>query len=373
MKVPFARADITRAEEKAVLAVLRSGWITSGPKMVELEEGLSTYLGCKVQVIAVNSCTVGLHLALEALGIGPGDEVLVPTMTFTATAEVVRYLGAMPVFVDIDEKTLNVDLVDAEQRLTPRTKMIMPVHFGGLPCDVFEVGKFAYKYGLKIVEDAAHALGSTYGGVPIGAVGPADAVVFSFYATKCITTAEGGAIVLKQDSKLGDRIKKMRLHGMNKDAINRYTGGSWEYDVIAPGFKDNMPDVLAAIGVEQLKRADQMKAVRQGIARWYDRELVGWVRVPEYRKSSCCHLYVVRVAKRNEFIERMKELDIECSVHFKPLHRMTYWKDYVQGVYPVADKVFTECVSLPIYSKMTDVQIRHVIKSVKQCAEEGLS
>lgn len=367
MKVPFARADITKKEEQAVLGVLRSGWITSGSKMQELEKNLSSYVGSGFQTVATNSATSGLHLALEAVGVKPGDKVLVPTLTFTATAEVVRYMGATPVLVDVDPDTMNIDMDDAKRRITPKCKAIIPVHFGGLPCDMRSIWSFAVENGLFVIEDAAHALGSSYEGKKIG-IGKSDAVVFSFYATKCMTTAEGGAVV-SQNPKLLDRMRVMRLHGISRDVFDRYTSGKsgWEYDVVAPGFKYNMPDVLAAIGVEQLKRLDEMMKKRQHIAEYYWRTLGNVVNVQRPSPNSCCHLFVIDVKDRNTFIEEMYKKGIGCSVHFKPLHRMTYWKNLADGKYPGADRVFEGCVSLPIYSKMSEEDVLDVIDAVYEC------
>lgn len=321
-----------------------------------------------MQAIAVNSATSGLHLALESLGIGKGDEVLLPTLTFTATAEVIRYLGATPVFVDVD-RTMNIDVDLLKSKLTKKTKAIVPVHFGGRPCNMKVIWKFAQMHGLGVVEDAAHALGSKYYGNKVGN-GYSDATVFSFYATKCITTGEGGMVVTKNDY-LANRMCVMRLHGISRDVSERYRGTStnWEYDVIAPGFKYNMPDVLAAIGVEQLKKSEKMRHVRESIAKVYLNELCvgGRIVLPKYDDNLSWHLFVIQLENRNEFIEKMFKEGVACSVHFKPLHQMSVWKLNIKGKFPIADVIFDHCVSLPIYSKMTATDVMTVVEAVKKC------
>lgn len=255
--LPFARPDISEAEVRAVIDALRSGWVTTGPKARAFEEAFSHFLGGAVQAIAVNSATAGLHLALEALGIGPGDEVIAPTLTFTATVEVVRYLGADPVLVDVDPLTLNIDPAKIRAAVTPRTKAIMPVHYGGLSCNMDAILTIAREHGLKVVEDAAHALPTTCQGQLVGQLA-SDVTVFSFYANKTITTGEGGMAVTR-NPQLADRMRVMRLHGMSRDAFDRFTSKTpaWYYEVVAPGFKYNLTDIAAALGLVQLQRLPQ--------------------------------------------------------------------------------------------------------------------
>jgi dTDP-4-amino-4,6-dideoxygalactose transaminase len=371
--IPFAKADIGVEEVSAVMQVLESGWLTSGDWMRKLEAAVSGYLG-GVNAIAVNSATSGLHLALEAMGIGPGDEVLVPTLTFAATAEAVRYVRATPVFCDINPHTLNLDVGDAESRITPRTRAIIPVHYGGLACEMGQVWSLAIEYDLKVIEDAAHALGSTYRGSPIGA-GLSDAVVYSFYATKCITTGEGGMVVTT-DKTLAHRMRTMRLHGIDRDAFDRYRKpGSWEYDVVDAGFKYNLPDILAAIGVAQFERMEEMRANRENIARIYYAALSKLPMQLPKQAEDCqhsWHLYAVCLplgVQRDQFIEVMKDLGVMCSVHYKPLHRMTYWSQYARGTYPFADAVWPRLVSLPIYSGMEDTEVSKVIWAVEEALQ----
>src|SRR5690242_17386879 len=260
--IPCFRPAIGEEEVAAATAALRSGWLTTGPKAREFEQKFAAFLGDDVEAVAVNSATAGLHLAAEACGIGPGDAVLVPTLTFTATASVIRYLGAEVVLVDIEKDTRCIDLEDAERRLTSRCKAIIPVHFGGFPCDMAKVLDFAQRHGLKVIEDAAHAFPARSNGRLIGA-GHSDACVFSFYASKPITTGEGGMIVTR-NARIAARARVMRTHGLDRDAFDRFrkVGASWAYDVVAPGFKYNLTDVAAAIGIVQLSRADGLRSSR---------------------------------------------------------------------------------------------------------------
>ncbi len=367
VNVPFAKADITPLEEQAVVDVLRSGWLTSGAKMQEFEQHVADYLG-GVKALAVNSATSGLHLALQAAGVGPGSQVILPTMTFTATAEAVVYLGATPVFVDVTERSLNMAMKQVRRRLTSSTRAIVPVHFAGLPCAMDELWDLAKDLRLTVIEDAAHALGSTYKGLPIGA-GKSLATVFSFYATKCITTAEGGMVVTR-DEKLAEHMKTMRLHGISRDVFDRYTTGNWEYDVVEAGFKYNLPDLLAAMGVVQFSRLEEMRHKREAIAKRYTAEFADLpVTCPSENQHGVhsWHLYVIRLQglDRNKFMSDLMARGIGCSVHFKPLHRMSYWKEFAWDSYPNADKAYEKCVSLPIYSGMSSSQVEQVTEAVK--------
>ena len=269
VRIPCFQPMIGNEEIEAATAVLRSGWLTTGAKACEFEQNFAAFMGGDVEAIAVNSATAGLHLAAEACGIGPGDEVLVPTLTFTATASIVRYLGADVVLVDVDEDTRCIDLEQAERRLTSRCKAIIPVHFGGYPCNMFRLLAFARHHGLKVIEDAAHAMPASRDGRMIG-TWESDACVFSFYACKPITTGEGGMIVTR-DAKIAARMRVMRTHGLDRDAFDRFrtVGAAWAYDVVAPGFKYNLTDIAAAIGVVQLGRAMTFQAARQRAAERY--------------------------------------------------------------------------------------------------------
>lgn len=376
--VPFHKAAVGEAEAQAAAAVIRSGWLTMGPHTVEFEEKFAKYVGAK-HALAVCSCTAALHLALEAIGLKASDEVLVPTVTFTATAEVVAYFGARPVLVDVDPATLNISTADAERRITAKTKAIIPVHFAGQPCDLDEICDLARRHDLHVIEDAAHALPASYRGRPIGAV--SEATCFSFYATKTLTTGEGG-MVTTDDDAIADRVRTMRLHGIGRDAWKRYTAeGSWYYEVQAPGYKYNMNDVQAAIGLVQLAKCDETHAQRIAIAKRYDDSFskIAMLETPTLRteRESAMHLYVLRLnteqltISRNDFIRELKQREIGASVHFIPLHFHPYYRDtyrYKANDLPVAAREFERYLSLPIFPGMTDDQIEYVIDSVCQIA-----
>lgn len=375
--LPFAVPDISEAEIHEVLDTLRSGWLTTGPRTRQFESEFAALLGGGVHAMAISSATAGLHLALEAIGLGPNDEVIVPTYTFTATAEVVRYLGAHPVLVDCDAATLNItgDLI--EPAITSRTRAIIPVHFGGLACDMDPILALAARHGLKVVEDAAHAIPATYRGTLVGALG-SDATAFSFYATKTVAVGEGGMLVTRNDA-IAERCRIMRLHGISHDAFDRYTSDrpSWEYDVVAPGFKYNMPDLAAAVGLAQLRRQHELWQRRLELAANYsaafaDLPCVLPAPAPAGEKHAW-HLYPIRLTDdapigRNRFIERLAELGIGCSVHFIPLHMLTYWRETYRldtHRFPNATDAFGRVVSLPLYSRMDEADQDRVIEAVR--------
>ncbi|MCP3420658.1 DegT/DnrJ/EryC1/StrS family aminotransferase [Nocardioides sp. STR3] len=377
-RIPFALPDIGEDEISAVTEAMRSGWLTSGPRMKEFESAFAEFIGSGVETVSVNSATAGLHLAMEALDIGPGDEVLVPTWTFTATAEVVRYLGATPVLVDVEPDTLNLDLAAAAALVTDRTRAVMPVHFAGLPVAPGPLRDFASRHGLNVVEDAAHALPAARDGELVGS-GDSAATVFSFYATKTITTGEGGMIVTR-DPDLAHRARVMRLHGISRDAFDRYRSElpAWRYDVIAPGFKYNLTDPAAAMGLVQLGRAESMRSAREDISRRYDEALQGLpLTLPPHGPSGtrhAWHLYVVRLHEdaphgRDTLIERLAALGVGTSVHFIPLHLQPYWRDLTGARpidFPVASDTFERCLSLPLYSSMSTSDVDRVIDMVTQ-------
>lgn len=374
--LPFALPDIGEEEINEVLDSLRSGWLTTGPKAKLFEQDFSAFIGNGVEAIAVSAATAGLHLALEAIGIGPGDEVITTPYTFTATAEVVRYLGADPVFVDIDPKTFNIDPSKIESAITPRTKAIIPVHFAGLACDMDKITGIAKKHGLKVVEDAAHALPTTYKGRLIGTL-ESDVTVYSFYATKTITTGEGGMVVTR-NAEIANRCRIMRLHGISRDAFDRYTSTkpSWHYEVVAPGFKYNMTDIAASLGIQQLKKAWRFQKRREGMAAKYDEAFKDLpVLLPPKAPSNdvhAWHLYVLRLhdnaaVSRNRFIELMAEKGIGCGVHFIPLHLHPYWRDtynFHPNDFPNALNVYARAVSLPLYTKMSAMDQDRVVTAV---------
>jgi len=376
--LPFALPDIGDEEIAEIVDSLRSGWITTGPKTKRFERDFSAYLGGAVEAVAVNSATAGLHLALEAIGIGPGDEVITTTHTFTATAEVVRYLNADPVFVDIDPATLNIDVSRIEAAITPRTRAILPVHYGGLACDMTAILDIAARHRLRVVEDAAHALPATSAGRLIGTL-DSDAAVFSFYATKTLATGEGGMLVTR-DPQIARRARIMRLHGIDRDAFDRYTSNrpAWHYEVVAPGFKYNMTDLAASLGIHQLAKAERFLCRRAELARRYSNEFSDLpLLLPPGASGGdthAWHLYVVRLGpeaglSRDEFIARILERGIGCSVHYTPLHLQPYWRDTYRlrpDQFPISQQVFESAVSLPLYTKMTDEDQSRVIHAVRQ-------
>lgn len=383
--LPFALPEIGEEEIAEVVDTLKSGWVTTGPKAKQFEAAFAAFLtqnaeDLQLECIAVNSATAGLHLALEALGIGPGDEVITTTHTFTATAEVVRYLGADVVLVDIDPATLNIDVAAIEAAITPRTKAIVPVHYAGLAVDMLAVLDIARKHGLRVVEDAAHALPTTLEKELIGTLG-SDATVFSFYANKTMTTGEGGMLVTRH-AELAKRAKVMRLHGMNRDAFDRFTAKvpSWYYEIVAPGFKYNLTDIAAALGLHQLKRLPAFQTRREQIAAAYDAAfadlpLILPPQAPEGDTHSW-HLYVLRLAddcavERDVFIERMYAKGIGCSVHYIPLHLHPYWRDrygLTPAQFPHSQKAYERMLSIPLYTAMTDADVQRVIAAVREIA-----
>ncbi len=376
--LPFALPDIGEQEIAEVVDTLRSGWVTTGPKTKRFEEDFTAFLGdASLHSMAVNSATAGLHLALEALGIGPGDEVITTTHTFTATAEVVRYLGADVVLVDIDPATLCIDVNAVAAAITPRTKAVMPVHYAGLAADMPALLALAKKHGLKVVEDAAHALPTTCGGQLIGTL-ESDVTVFSFYANKTITTGEGGMVVTR-DAALAQRIKTMRLHGMSRDAFDRFTATvpSWYYEIVAPGFKYNLTDIASALGLQQLKRLGAFQKRREEIALQFNAAFADLpVTTPPLAAGGdmhAWHLYVMRLGdaaqlSRDAFIERLFAAGIGCSVHYIPLHLQPYWRDryaLVPANFPHSQKAYERMVSLPLYTRMTDADVHRVIAAVR--------
>jgi dTDP-4-amino-4,6-dideoxygalactose transaminase len=377
-KIPCFRPVIGRQEIEAVVAVMRSGWLTTGSKAREFEARFAQLLGGGIEAVAVSSATAGLHLAAEACGIGPGDEVIVPTLTFTATGSVIRHLGAEVVLVDVEQGSLTIDLEDAARRLTPRCRAIMPVHFAGFPCDMNNVLTFARRHGLKVIEDAAHALPARCGNRMIGSW-ESDACVFSFYATKPITTGEGGMIVTR-DPRIAERARAMRNHGLSRDAFDRFrkVGASWSYDVVAPGFKYNLTDVAAAVGIVQLERVSALQAARQHAAECYFAQLAGLpLDCPAPAPSGSLHswhMFPIRVherarATRDDLIEALTAEGIGTSVHYRPLHQMTYWKERYSAKrreFAVADRYFAGAVTLPLFPGMSDAQVDRVARVVRR-------
>jgi len=381
--LPFALPLIGDEEINEVVDTIRSGWLTTGQKTVTFEKDFAAFVEAS-NALAVNSATSGLHLALEAVGVKEGDVVITTPYTFTATAEVIRYLGADPVLVDIDPKTFNInpDLLQETIDKHDNVKAIMPVHFAGQACEMDAILDIAKKNNLKVVEDAAHALPTTWKGKIIGSL--SDITVYSFYVTKTIATGEGGMITTENEDYLS-RMKTMRLHGINRDVFDRYTSDkpSWFYDVVEPGYKYNMTDIAASLGIHQLKKARSFQERREWIAKQYNEAFADlpmqtpFVKYPEETHS--WHLYVLQLdlsaltVDREKFIELMAKENIGTSVHFIPLHLHPYWRDrynYKPTDFPVALDVFSRAMSLPIYPKMTDGDVERVISAVKKICKE---
>ena len=404
--IPLAKPYIRKEEEAAVLSVLRSGWLTTGKETLEFEKDFENFLRTGASInekeplfcMAVNSATSGLHLALEALGVGPGDAVLIPSYTFTATAELVRYLGAEAVFVDITADSYNMDPEALEQVIIKlnnnpsglKPRAIIVVHIGGLPCDMAAINSIAGRYGLSVVEDAAHAFPAIIPDAKnktaenkttentekkeiVWAGTAGDVGVFSFYATKTITTGEGGMVVTRRED-IARRVTVMRSHGIDRAVWNRYTdtGASWYYEVVAPGFKYNLPDLLAAVGRVQLSRAMELLSMREAIAEQYDSAFKNHPAIVLSPPGGARHLYTLRLrepSRRDAFIESLRNQGIGTSVHFIPLHIMPYYRDrynFKPEDLPHSYRRFTETVSLPIWPGITPAQIDRVIETVLQ-------
>ena len=414
LQVPFFRPSLHEAEVSEVVATLRSGWLTSGPRVKRFEEEFAAAVGAEgkgqrakgnaqsVHAVAVNSGTAALHLAVEALGLKPGQGVLVPTMTFAATAEVVRYQGAIPILVDCDPVTLNLDLEHAESQAeraegkarrakgkaqrasAPEIVGIMPVHVGGKLVDLDQLERFAGARKLWVVEDAAHAF-------PAGWRPAADApwrarsngssavTCYSFYANKTITTGEGGMAVTS-NSKLAQRMRLMSLHGLSADAWGRYsTNGNWDYKIVAPGYKYNLTDIAAAIGIHQLGRAEAMRRERERIARQYCAALAGVEQIelpsPDANRIDSWHLFAIKLRlrrlkiSRDHFMNELKQAGVGCSVHWRPLHLHPYYQKtfgWRARDFPVATAQWKRLISLPIFPGMREDEIEHVIRTVKR-------
>lgn len=386
--LPFALPDLDDTELQGVAAVLCSGWLTTGPRTREFEAAFAAAVGGP-HAVAVNSCTAAMHLALDSVGLKRGDEVITSPYTFAATAEVIRYFDARPVFVDVDPDTLNIrpDLI--ERAISERTRAIIPVHVAGFPAEMEEIERLAAQHELAVIEDAAHAFPAGWHGrrvgeplTPNGKPGASGApwlACFSFYATKTITTGEGGMIVTDSE-ELADRCRMMALHGISKDAWKRYSAdGSWYYEIMAPGYKYNMTDIAAAIGMAQLAKAARMRERREWIARRYSE---AFAEVPQLQVPAeitegvhAWHLYMLRIHQdrfgidRGRLVQELKERNIGCSVHFIPLHIHPYYREtfgYEADDFPVAYREYQREVSLPIYSRMTDADVDDVIGAVTE-------
>ena len=377
--LPFALPHITQAEIDEVVDTLHSGWLSTGPKTKRFESEFARAVTAP-HAIAVNSATAAMHLALDALGIGEGDEVIVPVYTFTATAEVVVHCRAQPVFVDVDPVTCNLDPAQLEKHITPRTRAIIVVHIAGLPAEMDDILAIAQAHHLPIIEDAAHAFPASYRGRSVGSIG--DMTAFSFYATKTLTTGDGGMLTTA-NADYAERAALMALHGITRDAWKRYAfGGSWYYEIVAAGYKYNMTDIAASLGLHQLARCQWLLQRRQEIARRYTE---AFALLPEVETPPnpthvvhAWHLYILRLRlerltlMRDAFIQALTEAQIGTSVHFIPLHIQPFFRDtyhLAAGDFPVALDAYQRAVSLPIYPGMTDEDVDDVIAAVEHIIE----
>ncbi len=369
--IPFSRPWIDETEIEAVSQVLASKWISTGARVREFERAFAEYIGVK-HAIAVSSCTAALHLSLVVSGVGVGDEVITTPYTFTATAEAIRYVGAKPVFVDIVPDTLNIDIDKVEQAVTPNTKAIMPVHIAGLPCDMDSLQDICQRHNLVLIDDAAHAIPTMYKGSYIGNLG--DISCFSFYANKNMTTGEGGMITTNNDS-LAEPLRTMRLHGIDKDAWARQSKRSiWRYDITTEGYKYNMTDIQAAMGLCQLMKLNKQHERRQMFAEIYQTELQKFSQIktpfiPETQNEHAWHLYIIQLqtGNRDNFVESLRDANIECSVHYIPLHLFEYYQKqygYTVGDFPHAEAVFERVVSLPLHPGLTESDVHQVIDTI---------
>lgn len=374
MKIPYALPYTGEEEIKEVISAIESNWLSRGPKTHEFESKFAEYVQSPY-AIGLNSCTAGLHLAQLALGIGPGDEVITTPYTFVATANTILHCGATPVFVDIDPQTLNLNPDLIEEKITPRTKAIIPVHFAGYPCEMDRIQEIAARYNVKIIEDAAHAVYTKYKDKFIGSI--SDITCFSFYATKNLSTGEGGMLTTASE-EIADKIRVMSLHGMSKNAWNRYSEkGSWFYEVEYPGFKYNMTDIQAALGLVQLQRLEYMQSLRTKYAEMYNKAFAEYEELilpqdsTEHRHA--WHLYVIRLREdlltitRNELIEFLKEAGIGTSVHFIPVPYHPYYRNLGYNIedYSYALTAYEAAISLPLYPGMTEEQVNYVIEVVR--------
>lgn len=378
--LPFHRALIEEEEINAVLEVLRSGWLTTGPRVREFEARFARFLGV-TYAVALSSCTAALHLALSAIDLGEGDEVILPTMTFASSGEVILFFKAKPVLVDCEKGSFHMDPQQIERAITTRTRAILPVHFAGFPCDMNPILDVAHRHRLKVIEDAAHALPSSYRGRMIGTLG--DITCFSFYATKTMTTGEGG-MAATENPEYADRMRKLSLHGISRDAWKRYTAeGSWRYDILEMGYKYNLTDLQAAIGLAQLAKCEAMRAARAAIAERYRQALVSLdafdlPAAPPHGTHSW-HLYSLRLnpaalrVSRDTAIEELKKRGIGTSVHFIPLHLHPLYQQqlgYRTGQFPEAEQSFERVISLPIYPSMNDEDADRVVEALHDIARQ---
>ncbi len=379
--LPFSRPSVSGEDIAAVGEVLRSGWITTGPRNAEFEQSFSEYVGC-YGAVALSSATAGMHLALKALGIGPGDEVITPSMTWVSTVNLIVLSGAKPVFVDVDRDTLMVSAELIQQRLSAHTSMIIPVHFAGAPVDMEPIRRLAADKNIHLIEDAAHAVGTEYNGELIGKNGSA---IFSFHPIKNITTGEGG-MVCSDNQKFLEQVRRLKFHGLGVDAYDRQTQGrSPQAQVLEPGFKYNLPDMLAVLGLRQLARIEEFNAKRTRLALHYRKLLAGVeeilpLSVPAYPLKHSWHLFIVRLDTdkanlgRDEFMEGLKQRNIGTGLHFRPVHLQKYYRESMNipsGSLPNTEWNAERICSLPLFPEMTEDDVTEVVDTIKEVLKHG--
>ncbi len=359
----YGKQNISEDDIKSVIEVLKSPYLTCGPKVKEFEKAICDYTGAKY-CVALNSATSTLHVAMMALGIGKGDEVITTPITFLASANCARYCGADVKFADIESDTANIDPDEIEKHITDKTKAIIPVHFAGQSCDMEKIYKIAQKHNLKIVEDAAHAIGSEYKGKKVGCCEYSDMVVFSFHPVKTITTAEGGAVVTN-NKELYEKLCAYRSHGMHKDGEMANT---WEYEMRELGYNYRMTDVQAALGISQLKRLDEFKKRRREIVDFYNKNLNIEHLIEKDFSNACFHLYPILIENRKDFYFKARQKGLFLQVHYIPVHTQPYYKNlgYKMGDYPKAEEYYRKCISLPLYPDLKDEDLIEITKRIKE-------
>lgn len=379
--IPFAQPLFGKEEKDEIINALDSGWVTLGPRVKQFEKDFADYVGSKYAV-ALSSCTAGLFLALKSLKIGKGDEVITTILTFAATANPIIQVGAKPVFVDIEKDTLNIDVNKIEEKITNNTRALMIMHYGGQACNMQSIKKLAKKYNLLIIEDAATAVGTDYKGKRIGSIG--DVTVFSFHAIKNMSTGDGGMLTTNS-KKIADSVMLFRLHGMSKDAWKRHSAsGSWKYDVVLPGYKYNMTDIQAAIGIHQLKKLDHFIKVRQDYSAIYDKKFseIDEVEIPlnNLHSRHARNLYTVQIdfsklkTNRDQFIEELKKRKIGANVYYMPLYELSYYSTSFKleaSQFPIAESAFRKMVTLPIYPKMSRQEVKYVADIVREIIDKN--
>lgn len=376
--LPFSRPSIGETEISKVVTCLKSGWITTGALAKEFEDKFRALTSAS-EAIALNSATAGMHITLSALHIGEGDEIITPSLTFASTVNMIALRGATPVFVDVDYGTLNINAELIEEKITPRTKVIIPVHFAGAPVDMDKINQLAAKHGLTVIEDAAHAVGTYYKGIHAGGFG--NIAIFSFHPIKNITTGEGGMITVNNDL-LEKKMRLLRFHGIERDAWKRYgKGGNPAYDIAEPGYKYNLPDMLAALGLAQLTRWQEFNRRRSYLARLYNEGLrdvpgIDLPQIPNYEHTHAWHLYIIKILglSRDVFMEKLAEYNIGYGLHFPPTHSLKYVREKYPakpGLLKETERVADKIISLPLFPDMQDADVQYVCEAIKEIVNHG--